>query len=95
MSNKVKIGDKEYVIKYLKLGAAKKILKGKEEKKLDQLDFNSHILSEVINKCNPDAKLTIEKFDELVDIVEFERIQDEIMECSGLNKYFKAGIGKK
>ena len=92
---KVKIGDKEYVVNYLNLAVTKKILKGKEEKKLDQLDFNSYILSEVINKCNPDAKLTFEKFDELVDIVEFERIQDEIMEHSGLNKYFKAGIGKK
>jgi len=93
--SKVKIGDKEYVVNYLNLAVTKKILKGKEEKKLDQLDFNSYILSEVINKCNPDAKLTFEKFDELVDIVEFERIQDEIMEHSGLNKYFKAGIGKK
>ena len=93
--SKVKIGDKEYVVNYLNLAVTKKILKGKEEKKLDQLDFNSYILSEVINKCNPDAKMTIEKFDELVDIVEFERIQDEIMEHSGLNKYFKAGIGKK
>ena len=92
---KVRIGDKEYVVNYLNLAVTKKILKGKEEKKLDQLDYNSYILSEVINKCNPDAKLTIEKFDELVDIVEFERIQDEIMEHSGLNKYFKAGIGKK
>ena len=93
--SKVKIGDKEYVVNYLNLAVTKKILKGKEEKKLDQLDFNSYILSEVINRCNPDAKLTFEKFDELVDIVEFERIQDEIMEHSGLNKYFKAGIGKK
>lgn len=92
---KVKIGDKEYIINHLKLGVIKKIMRDKKEKKLDDLDFNSYILAEVINKFNPDAKMTIEKFDELVDIVDFENIQKEIMDNSGLTKYFKAGIGKK
>lgn len=92
---KVKIGDKEYTINYLKLRNVKKILKGKEEKKLDNMDFTSYILAETINRFNPEAKLTIEKFDELVDIVEFERIQKEIMDNSGLTKYFKMGVGKK
>ena len=92
---KVIIGNKEYIINYLKLGATKKILKGKIEKKLDDFDFNSYILAEVINKFNPDAKMTIEKLDELIELVEFERIQKEIMEYSGLDKYFKVGIGKK
>ena len=92
---KVKIGDQEYIINYLKLGAIKKILKAKEEKKLDHMDSTSYILAETINKFNPDAKMTIEKFDDLVDIVEFERIQKEIMDSSGLTKYFKVGVGEK
>lgn len=92
---KVKIGDKEYIVNYLKLGDIKKILKVKEENKLDNMDSTSYILAETINKFNPDAKFTIEKFDELVDIIEFERIQKEIMEYSGLDKYFKMGVGKK
>jgi len=95
MSNKVKIGDKEYVIKYLKLGEAKNIMKAKKEKKLDDLDYNSYILAEAINKSNSDAKMTIEKFDNLMDIVEFGEIQKKILEYSGLDKYFKVGIGKK
>ncbi len=92
---KVKIGDKEYTINYLKLGAIKKILKAKEEKKLDNMDATSYILAETINKFNSEAKLTIEKFDDLVDIVEFERVQKEIMDNSGLTKYFDMGVGKK
>ena len=95
MSNKVKLGDKEYVVKYLKLGAAKKIVKAKEEKKLDNLDYNTHILAEAINYSNPDAKMTIEKFDDSIDIVEFGEIQKKILEYSGLDKYFNVGIGKK
>ena len=92
---KVKIGDKEYLINNLKLGAIKKILKAQKEKKLDNMDGTSYILSETINKFNPDAKLTIEKFDDLVDIVEFEKVQQEIMDNSGLTKYFNMGVGKK
>ena len=92
---KVKIGDKEYIINNLKLGAIKKILKAQKEKKLDNMDGTSYILSETINKFNPDAKLTIEKFDDLVDIVEFEKVQQEIMDNSGLTKYFNMGVGKK
>jgi len=92
---KVKIGDQEYIINFLKLGAIKKILKAKEEKKLDNMDATSYILAETINKFNPEAKLTIEKFDDLVNIVEFERVQKEIMDSSGLTKYFKVGVGEK
>ena len=92
---KVKIGDQEYTINHLKLSKIKKILKSKEEKKLDNMDSTSYILAETINKFNPDANLTIEKFDDLVDIVEFERIQKEIMDSSGLTKYFKVGVGGK
>lgn len=92
---KVKIGNQEYTINYLKLGAIKKILKNREEKKLDNMDATSYILAETINKFNPDAKMSIEKFDETVDIVEFERVQKEIMDNSGLTKYFDMGVGKK
>ena len=92
---KVKIGDKGYTINYLKLKDIKKILKSKEEKKLDNMDSTSYILAETINKFNPDAKLTIEKFDELIDIIEFERVQKEIMDNSGLTNYLKIGDGKK
>ena len=92
---KVKIGDQEYIINHLNMKETKEILRGVDEKKLDNYDRTSYILMETINKFNPDAKLTIEKIDVLVDIVEFERIQKEILDNSGLTKYFKVGIGKK
>ena len=92
---KVKIGDKEFEIKYLKFGVAKRLVKEQTEKKRDQLDYNSHILATAINACNPEAKLTGETFDNLVDVVEFERVQKEIMDFSGLDKFFKPVVGKK
>jgi len=91
---KVKIGENEYIINHLNMKEAKEILRGIDEK-LDNYDRTSYILLATINKFNPDAKLTIEKFDVLVDIAEFERIQKEILDNSGLTKYFKMGIGKK
>lgn len=91
---KVKIGDQEYIINHLNMKEAKEILRGVDEK-LDNYDRTSYILLTTINKFNPDAKLTIEKFDVLVDIGEFEKIQKEILDNSGLAKYFKMGIGKK
>ena len=93
--SKVKIGDKEYVVNYLKFGVAKRIVKEKEKRKLDQFDYNSYILAEALNACNSNLKLTIEKFDDLVDVTEFERVQKEILEYSGLGKFFKPGVGKK
>lgn len=92
---KVKIGKEEYIVNYLYMKEAKEVLRGVEGKKLDAYDRTSYILAETINKFNPEAKLTIEKFDKLVNVVEFERIQKEIMDFSGLTKYFKVGVGKK
>ena len=61
----------------------------------DNYDRTSFILSEVINKCNPEAKLTIEEWDKIVTVDIFELVQEKIMDISGLKIYFKVGVGKK
>ena len=97
---KVKIGKKEFIIYCLNMEEIKYILrkldtqeKAKEIK--DNYDRTSFLLSEVINKCNPGEEFTISSWDKMVMIDEFEKIQEKIMDVSGLKVYFKVGIGKK
>ena len=97
---KVKIGKNEYNIYLLNMKEIKDILRkldSEKSKKLikDNYDRTSFILSEAINKCNPDACFTIELWDRTVTIDVFEKIQDKIMDVTGLKVYFKAGVGKK
>lgn len=97
---KVKIGKKEYDIHLFNMNEIKTILRkldDEKNKKLikDNYDRTSFILSEAINKCNPEANFTIESWDKVVTIDIFETVQDKIMDVSGLKVYFKVGVGKK
>lgn len=96
----IKIGKKEYNIYLLNMDEIKSILRNldsEKNKKLikDNYDRTSFILSEAINKCNPEAKLTIESWDKMVTVDMFEKVQDRIMDLTGLKIYFKVGVGKK
>ena len=97
---KVKIGKKEYNIYLLNMDEIKSILRKLDietNNKLikDDYDKTSFILAETINKCNPEAKLTIKSWDNMVTIDIFEKVQDKIMDITGLEIYFKQGVGKK
>jgi hypothetical protein len=92
----VKIGDKEYIIKPLsmldikKLNIEKKKLKPEDD--IAAYDYSFHTLLTVIKKWNPEAKdLTVDQFEEMIDVDDFERVQNAIVQISGLKKYFKPG----
>jgi hypothetical protein len=103
--SKVKIGDKEYKLSRLNYKDVKKLNRYRTENKLDDLDFDTYILIYTLQKANPDLpKMTIDEFDELLDIGDIDRIRKEINDFSGFNKYIKKiqdeknltlGIGKK
>jgi len=98
--DKVKIGKEEYTIYLLNMDEIKGILRKLDiDTDLghvkDNYDRTSFILSEAINKCNPEANLTIELWDKMVTIDIFEKVQDKIMDVTGLKIYFKVGVGKK
>lgn len=101
--SKVKIGDKEYKLSRLNYKDVKKLNRYREENKLDNLDFDTYILLYTLQKANPDFKMTIDEFDESLDIAEIEIVRKEINDFSGFNKYVKKveeknltpGIGKK
>ncbi|GAJ03169.1 unnamed protein product, partial [marine sediment metagenome] len=38
---------------------------------------------------------TTDEFEEMVNVLEFERVQAAILQISGLKKYFKLGASKK
>jgi len=90
----VKIGDKEYIIKPLSMLDIKKLnIEKKKIKKDDDIavyDFSFYTLLAVIKKWNPEAKdLTVDQFEEMIDVDDFERVQKAIVQISGLKKYFK------
>ena len=81
---KVKIGKEEYNLYLFNMDEIKSILRkldSEKTKKLikDNYDRTSFILAEAINKCNPEANLTIESWDKMVTIDLFEEIQNKIM----------------
>jgi hypothetical protein len=102
---KVKIGDKEYKLSRLNYKDVKKLNRYRVENKLDDLDFDTYILIYTLQKVNPDfPKMTIDEFDESLDINEIESVRKEINDFSGFNKYVKKiqdeknltlGIGNK
>ena len=100
---KVKIGGKEYTISRLKYKDIKKMERYRTEKKLDALDFDTYIILYNLKKGNPDFKMTIDEFDEIIDIDEIDNIRKIINDFSGFNKYIKKaneknlipGVGKK
>ena len=96
----VKIGDKEYVVKPLSMLDIKRLniekKKVKPEDDIATYDFSFQTLLTVIQKFNPETKhLSIEQFEDMIDITEFERIQAAILQISGLKKFFQPGVSKK
>ena len=96
----VKIGDKKYIIKRLSMLDIRKLnLERKKVKENDDMatyDFSFYTLLSVIKKYNPETKnLTVEEFEDMIDIIEFEEVQKAILQISGLDKYFKPGDSKK
>ena len=96
----VKIGDKEYIIKPLsmldikKLNIEKKKLKPEDD--IATYDYSFYTLLTVIKKWNPEAKdLTVDQFEEMIDVDDFERVQNAIVQISGLKKYFRPGDSGK
>ena len=96
----IKIGDKEYIIKALSMLDIKKLnIEKKKIKKDDEIasyDYTFYTLLTVVKKWNPEAKnLTVDEFEEMVDVDDFERVQKAIVQIAGLKKYFKPGDSKK
>ena len=96
----VKIGGKEYIIKPLSMLDIKKLnIEKKKLKKEDDIatyDYTFYTLLTVIKKWNPEAKdLTVDEFEELVDVDDFERVQKAIVQIAGLKKYFRPGDSGK
>ena len=96
----IKIGKEEYNLYLLNMEEIKTILRKLDSEKTkktikDNYDRTSFILAEAINKCNPEAKLTIESWDKMITVDIFEKVQDKIMDVTGLGTYFKVGVGKK
>lgn len=92
----VKIGDKEYIIKPLSMLDIKKLniekKKVKNENEIEVYDYTFYTLLTVIKKWNPDTKdMTVDQFEELIDVDDFERVQKAIVQIAGLKKYFKSG----
>jgi len=96
----VKIGDKEYIIKPLsmldikKLNIEKKKLKPEDD--IASYDYSFYTLLTVVKKWNPETKdLTVEDFEEMIDVADFERVQNAIVQIAGLKKYFRPGDSGK
>jgi len=71
-----------------KLNIEKKKIKKDDD--IAVYDFSFYTLLAVIKKWNPEAKdLTVDQFEEMIDVDDFERVQKAIVQISGLKKYFK------
>ncbi len=95
----VKIGDKEYIIKPLSMLDIKKLniekKKVKPEDETATYDFSFHTLLAVIKKFNPETKeMSVDDFEDVITIDEFEKVQAAILQISGLKKFFKPGVSK-
>ena len=96
----VKIGGKEYIIKPLSMLDIKKLniekKKLKQEDDIATYDYTFYTLLTVIKKWNPETKdLTVDEFEELINVDDFERVQDAIVQIAGLKKYFRPGDSGK
>ncbi len=96
----VKIGDKKYIIKPLSMLDIKKLnIEKKKIKPDDEMavyDYSFYTLLTVIKKWNPEAKdLTVDQFEEMINVDDFERVQAAIVQIAGLKKYFKLAGGKR
>ena len=96
----VKIGGKEYIIKPLSMLDIKKLnIEKKKLKKEDDIaiyDYSFYTLLTVIKKWNPETKdMTVDEFEEMIDVDDFERVQKAIVQIAGLKKYFRPGDSGK
>jgi len=96
----VKIGNKEYIIKPLSMLDIKKLniekKKIKPEDDIATYDYSFYTLLTVIKKWNPETKdMTVDELEELVDVADFERVQNAIVQIAGLKKYFRPGDSGK
>jgi len=96
----VKIGDKEYIIKPLSMLDVKKMnierRKLKEDDESASYDFTFNVLLTVIKKWNPETKdLTVNDFEEMIGLDEFDRVQAAILQITGLKKFFTTGTFSK
>ena len=96
----VKIGEKEYIIKPLSMLDIKKLnIEKKKLKKDDDIetyDYSFYTLLTVIKKWNPDAKdMTVDQLEEMINVDDFERVQNAIVQIAGLKKYFRPGDSGK
>jgi hypothetical protein len=96
----VEIGNKKYIIKPLsmldikKLNIEKKKLKPEDD--IATYDYSFYTLLTVVKKWNPEAKdLTVDQFEEMIDVDDFERVQAAIVQIAGLKKYFRLGDSGK
>lgn len=92
----IKIGDREFIIKPLSMLNIKGLnIERKKMKKDDDnanYDYTFFSLLTVIKKWNPEAKdMTVEELEELIDVDQFERVSNAIVQLAGLQKYFILG----
>ena len=96
----VKIGNKSYIIKPLSMLDVKKMnierRKLKEDDESASYDFTFNVLLTVIKKWNPETKdLTVNDFEEMIGLDEFDRVQAAILQITGLKKFFTTGTFSK
>jgi len=96
----VMIGDKSYIIKPLSMLDVKKMnierRKLKEDDESASYDFTFNVLLTVIKKWNPETKdLTVNDFEEMIGLDEFDRVQAAILQITGLKKFFTTGTFSK
>lgn len=96
----VKIGGKEYIIKPLSMLDIKRLniekRKIKEGDETATYDFSFYSLLAVVKKFNPETKdLSVDQFEDMIDILKFEKVQAAIVQISGLKKYFRPGDSGK
>jgi len=73
-----------------KLNIEKKKVKNEDE--IEVYDYTFYTLLTVIKKWNPETKdMTVDQFEEIIDVDDFERVQKAIVQIAGLKKYFKPG----
>lgn len=96
----IKIGDKEYIVKPLSMRDVRKLnIEKNKIKKDDEMatyDFAFQSMLTTLQKFNPELKdTTVEEFEDMIELPEFERVQKAILQISGLQKYFFMGDSGK
>jgi hypothetical protein len=91
----VKIKDREFEVAKLNMLDAKRIDEAKEKQKMGELDFQFYMLLYALKKADPNLKMTLDEFLEMLDVDKTAEIIKQIRDLSGLEKFFKSGDAKK